>query len=75
MLLVSRVYYINNPLHAHMHTHTHTHTHTHREVLGMVTMSNTTSKLLTGAAKPSDPVSKVVYRQFEKVHSRCQYQA
>ena len=32
-------------------------------------MSNTTSKLLSGAAKSSDPVSKVVYRQFEKVHS------
>ena len=38
----------------------------------MVTMSNTISKLLSRAAKPSDPVSKVVYRQFEKVHSRLQ---
>ena len=26
-----------------------------------------TSRILSGVAKPSDPVTKVIYRQFEKV--------
>lgn len=37
------------------------------EVLGMVTLSNLTSKMVCGQAKPSDPVTTVSYTQFHKV--------
>lgn len=35
------------------------------EVLGMVTMGNLTSFIVSGRVKPSDPISKAVYRQFK----------
>ncbi|KAG8539453.1 hypothetical protein GDO81_020898 [Engystomops pustulosus] len=37
-------------------------------VLGMVTLGNMLSSVLAGKAKPSDPVSKVIYKQFTQVH-------
>ena len=42
------------------------------DILGMVTMSNMTSRMLTGSAKGppvlrTDPVTKVLYKQFEMV--------
>ncbi len=35
------------------------------EVLGMVTMGNLTSFIVQGRVKPSDSISKVIYRQFK----------
>ncbi|XP_068127144.1 cystathionine beta-synthase [Hyperolius riggenbachi] len=37
-------------------------------VLGMVTLGNMLSSVLAGKVKPSDPVSKVIYKQFSQVH-------
>ncbi|XP_063301678.1 cystathionine beta-synthase isoform X1 [Pelobates fuscus] len=37
-------------------------------VLGMVTLGNMLSSLLAGKVKPSDPVTKVIYKQFTQVH-------
>lgn len=37
------------------------------EVLGMVTLGNLTSQILSGRVQPTDPISKVLYRQFHKV--------
>ena len=37
-------------------------------VLGMVTLSNLTSKIVHGKVKTSDPVTAVAYNQFHKVH-------
>ncbi|XP_053312796.1 cystathionine beta-synthase isoform X2 [Spea bombifrons] len=37
-------------------------------VLGMVTLGNMLSSVLAGKVKPSDPVSKVIYKQFTQVH-------
>ncbi|KAM3934679.1 cystathionine beta-synthase isoform 2-T2 [Leptodactylus fuscus] len=36
-------------------------------VLGMVTLGNMLSSVLAGKVKPSDPVSKVIYKQFTQV--------
>ena len=38
-----------------------------RDVEGVVTLSNMTSKMLKGTVKGSDPVTKVLYKQFEMV--------
>ena len=43
-----------------------------RDILGMVTMSNMTSRMLIGGSKGppvlrTDPVTKVLYKQFEMV--------
>ena len=35
--------------------------------MGAVTLSGTTANLVSGTAKSSDPVTKVIYRSFEKV--------
>nr|XP_033798108.1 cystathionine beta-synthase isoform X2 [Geotrypetes seraphini] len=37
-------------------------------VIGMVTLGNMLSSVLAGKVKPSDPVSKVIYKQFTQVH-------
>ncbi|XP_077323024.1 cystathionine beta-synthase-like protein [Lithobates pipiens] len=37
-------------------------------VLGMVTLGNMLSSVLAGKVKPSDPVTKVIYKQFTQVH-------
>uniref|UniRef100_A0A8C5LTF0 Cystathionine beta-synthase n=1 Tax=Leptobrachium leishanense TaxID=445787 RepID=A0A8C5LTF0_9ANUR len=37
-------------------------------VLGMVTLGNMLSSLLAGKVKPSDSVTKVIYKQFTQVH-------
>ncbi|XP_075436666.1 cystathionine beta-synthase isoform X2 [Ascaphus truei] len=37
-------------------------------VLGMVTLGNMLSSVLAGKVKPSDSVSKVIYKQFTQVH-------
>ncbi|KAM4608590.1 cystathionine beta-synthase b [Polymixia lowei] len=37
-------------------------------ILGMVTLGNMLSSVLAGRVKPSDAVSKVLYKQFKKVH-------
>jgi len=37
------------------------------DVLGMVTMGNLTSFIVQGRAKSSDPISKVLYRQFKEI--------
>ncbi|XP_056145115.1 cystathionine beta-synthase b [Lampris incognitus] len=37
-------------------------------ILGMVTLGNMLSSVLAGKVKPSDPVSKVLYKQFQQVH-------
>ncbi|XP_036401759.1 cystathionine beta-synthase b [Megalops cyprinoides] len=37
-------------------------------ILGMVTLGNMLSCVLAGKVKPSDPVSKVLYKQFKQVH-------
>ncbi|XP_067111172.1 cystathionine beta-synthase b [Osmerus mordax] len=36
-------------------------------ILGMVTLGNMLSSVLAGKIKPSDPVSKVLYKQFKQV--------
>lgn len=36
-------------------------------ILGMVTLGNMLSSVLAGKVKPSDQVSKVIYKQFKKV--------
>ncbi|KAG5833532.1 hypothetical protein ANANG_G00276900 [Anguilla anguilla] len=36
-------------------------------ILGMVTLGNMLSTVLAGKVKPSDPVSKVLYKQFKQV--------
>ena len=37
------------------------------DVQGVVTLSNTTSKILKGNVKSTDKVTKVLYKQFEMV--------
>uniref|UniRef100_A0A8C9WGY6 Cystathionine beta-synthase n=1 Tax=Scleropages formosus TaxID=113540 RepID=A0A8C9WGY6_SCLFO len=37
-------------------------------ILGMVTLGNMLSSVLAGKVKPSDPVSKVLYKQFKQIH-------
>ncbi|KAE8620893.1 hypothetical protein XENTR_v10004609 [Xenopus tropicalis] len=37
-------------------------------VLGMVTLGNMLSSVLAGKVKPSDPVTKVIYKQFSQVN-------
>ncbi|KAJ8252831.1 hypothetical protein GJAV_G00206080 [Gymnothorax javanicus] len=37
------------------------------QILGMVTLGNMLSSVLAGKVKPSDPVSKVLYKQFKQV--------
>jgi cystathionine beta-synthase len=37
------------------------------EVEGMVTLGNLTSQILSGRVKGADPISKVLYRQFQAV--------
>ncbi len=36
-------------------------------ILGVVTLSNMSSKILKGKVKPTDCVTKVLYNQFEMV--------
>ena len=38
-------------------------------ILGMVTLGNMLSSVLAGKVKASDPVSKVLYKQFKQVSS------
>lgn len=38
-----------------------------RVILGMVTLGNMLSSVLAGKVQPSDPVSQLIYKQFEKV--------
>jgi len=38
-----------------------------RQILGMVTLGNMLSSVLAGKVKPSDPISKVLYKQFKQV--------
>jgi cystathionine beta-synthase len=38
------------------------------EIEGMVTLGNLTSQLISGRVKPTDPISKVLYRQFHKIN-------
>ncbi|KAM4602075.1 cystathionine beta-synthase-like [Polymixia lowei] len=37
-------------------------------ILGMVTLGNMLASVLAGKVKPSDPVSKVLYKQFKQIH-------
>lgn len=37
------------------------------EVLGMVTLGNLTSQIVSGRVKPTDSIKKVLYRQFHKI--------
>ncbi|XP_048834847.1 cystathionine beta-synthase-like protein isoform X2 [Brienomyrus brachyistius] len=37
-------------------------------ILGMVTLGNMLSSVLAGKVKPSDPVSKVLYKQFKQIN-------
>nr|XP_060626243.1 cystathionine beta-synthase-like protein isoform X2 [Anolis sagrei ordinatus] len=37
-------------------------------ILGMVTLGNMLSSVLAGKVQPSDQVSKVIYKQFKKIH-------
>ena len=37
------------------------------DILGVVTLSNMSSKILKGKVKPTDCVTKVLYNQFEMV--------
>ncbi|XP_033866772.2 cystathionine beta-synthase-like protein isoform X2 [Acipenser ruthenus] len=37
-------------------------------ILGMITLGNMLASLLAGKVQPSDPVSKVLYKQFKKIH-------
>lgn len=39
------------------------------EVIGVVALGDLSSKLLSGRVKPTDPVSKVVFKQFKQVDS------
>jgi len=39
------------------------------DIEGMVTLGNLTSKILSGRVSPTDPISRVLYRQFLKVPS------
>ena len=39
----------------------------HSNVVGVVTMTNMTSKMLNGSVKAADEVSHVLYKQFEMV--------
>ncbi|XP_077072750.1 cystathionine beta-synthase-like [Siphateles boraxobius] len=38
-----------------------------RQILGMVTLGNMLSSVLAGKLRPSDPISKVLYKQFKQV--------
>lgn len=38
-----------------------------RHILGMVTLGNMLSSVLAGKVRPSDPISKVLYKQFKQV--------
>jgi cystathionine beta-synthase len=40
------------------------------DVMGMVTMGNLTSFIVQGRAKTSDPISKVLYRQFKEIEPK-----
>lgn len=44
-----------------------------RLILGMVTLGNMLASVLAGKVKPSDPVSKVLYKQFKQVRSTTEY--
>lgn len=44
----------------------------HRLILGMVTLGNMLACILAGKIKLSDPVSKVLYKQFKQVHRASQ---
>lgn len=46
----------------------------HRLILGMVTLGNMLACILAGKIKLSDPVSKVLYKQFKQVHRASQQQ-
>ncbi|MBN3318456.1 CBS synthase, partial [Atractosteus spatula] len=37
-------------------------------ILGMVTLGNMLSSVLAGKVQPSDPVNKVLYKQFKQIH-------
>ncbi|MGH0153763.1 UNVERIFIED_CONTAM: hypothetical protein FKN15_025193 [Acipenser sinensis] len=37
-------------------------------ILGMITLGNMLASLLAGKVQPSDPVTKVLYKQFKKIH-------
>jgi len=36
-------------------------------ILGMVTLGNLTSQIVSGRVKPDDPITKILYRQFKKI--------
>lgn len=44
----------------------------HRLILGMVTLGNMLACILAGKIKLSDPVSKVLYKQFKQVDGASQ---
>lgn len=44
----------------------------HRLILGMVTLGNMLACILAGKIKLSDPVSKVLYKQFKQVGGASQ---
>lgn len=43
-----------------------------RQILGMVTLGNMLSSVLAGKVRPSDPISKVLYKQFKQVGTHTQ---
>ena len=43
------------------------------DILGVVTLSNMSSKILKGNVKPSDKVTKVLYKQFEMASKKLMY--
>ena len=43
------------------------------DILGMVTLGNLMSKVVSGKAKPSDLATDLRYEQFTKVHSFQMY--
>ena len=43
------------------------HAHVYSGILGVVTLTNMSSKILKGNVKSSDKVTKVLYNQFEMV--------
>ncbi len=43
-----------------------------RHILGMITLGNMLSSVLAGKVRPSDPIKKVLYKQFKQVDMQTQ---
>ncbi len=43
-----------------------------RQILGMVTLGNMLSSVLAGKVRPSNPINKVIYKQFKQVGMQTQ---